>query len=510
MLIHHSIVLENAEIGIAFVQDRKFEWINPKMEALFDYEANEIIDAATELFYPSNEDFIKFGKDAYPILSQGKIYRKVRQMKRRDNSLFWCNLTGKAVDSRNMEEGSIWLLEDVSARIQIETELRKAKDDAETASRAKSEFLANMSHEIRTPMNAILGFAEILKGKIRDEQHKQYLTSIHSAGKTLMTLINDILDLSKIEAGKMKLDYEPINPVFVFKEIADVFSQNISDKGLKFFMETDMNLPEFLLLDEIRLRQILFNLVGNAIKFTESGHVKIAVYMLAHKETPDKVDFIFAVEDTGIGIPDEQKQTIFNTFEQQSGQDHACYGGTGLGLAITKRLTEMMGGVISVSGEKGQGSIFTVTLKNVQKTEAVDAPGINIDPSVDSVIFDKAVILIADDIKDSRLVLINCLEDYGFGFIEAQDGRQAIDLARDRHPDLILMDMKMPVTDGREATRIIKAHDATKDIPIIAVTAEAMKDAEKEIRALCDGYLRKPIKKADLIAELIRFLKHTL
>ena len=408
------------------------------------------------------------------------------------------------------------LMREIEEREQAEARSRNSKlllEAAEAANRAKSEFLANMSHEIRTPMNAILGFAEILKGKINDEQQKTYLASIHSAGKSLMTLINDILDLSKIEAGKMRLEYEATNPVLVFKEIASVFSQKISDKGLQFFMETDMNLPEFMLLDEVRIRQILFNLVGNAIKFTESGFVKIKVQTLEHKETPDRIDFIFSVEDTGIGIPEDQQEAIFAAFEQQSGQDHATYGGTGLGLAITKRLAEMMGGVISVSGEKGEGSIFTVTLKDVRKVESNDAPEKKGDISSDSASiesFDKAVILIADDITDNRVLLSDYLNDYGFEIIEAENGQEACKLAKLLRPTLILMDMKMPVMDGREATQNIKAFEQTRAIPIIAVTAAAMKDDEKEISFLCDGYLRKPVKKDELIAVLARFLKHSV
>ncbi len=405
------------------------------------------------------------------------------------------------------------LKREITERRQAEEKHKQAKEAAEAANRTKSEFLANMSHEIRTPMNAILGFAEILEGKIRDKQHRQYLAMIRSGGRSLMTLINDILDLSKIEAGKLKIEYEPVSPVSVFKEIAGVFSQKIKEKSLKFSLQTDFNMPEYLLLDEVRLRQILLNLVGNAVKFTESGSVKIEVLTLAHKETPDRVDFIFAVKDTGIGIAEEQRKTIFDAFEQQSGQDHATYGGTGLGLAITKRLAEMMGGVISVSGEKGKGSTFTVTLKNVRKAEAADAPGKEMSISADSATienFDKAAILIADDIMNNRTLLKDYLKDYGFDFIEAENGLEACNLARRRRPNLILMDIKMPVMDGREAVQKIKSSSETGDIPIVAVTAAAMKVDEKEINSLCDGYLRKPVRKEELVAELARFLKHSV
>jgi len=394
--------------------------------------------------------------------------------------------------------------------IQAKNALVDAKNAAESANRLKSEFVANMSHEIRTPMNAILGFTEILEEQIRDKHHRQYLAMIRTSGRSLMTLINDILDISKIEAGKMKLEYKPVNPALVFNEIVGVFSPKIEEKGLKFTAEPDFNMREYLLLDEVRLRQVLLNLVGNAVKFTESGSIKLVVKTKVHKESPDIVDFIFSVEDTGIGIPENQRNAIFNAFEQQTGQDHATYGGTGLGLAITKRLVEMMGGTVSVSGKKGLGSTFTVVLHNIRKAKYPDHAEKKIDLSANSVIFDPATILITDDVKSNRMLLRSFMADFGFVFLEAENGQRAIELARAHHPDLILMDIKMPVTDGREATQTIKAYEDTKDIPIVAVTASAMKEDQKEIKALCDGYLSKPVRKEVLITELARFLRHSV
>jgi len=484
------------------------QYLNQAFEQVFGWTSDEL-NGKRIPFVPNDEIESTDAKIHAVYKNRGITNLETRRLTKDGRTL---NILGNAaliLENEDEPAGTVVSLMDITDRKKTEHAIQQAQAEAEAANRAKSEFLANMSHEIRTPMNAILGFAEILDEKIYNKQHRHYLSMIRASGRSLMTLIDDILDLSKIEAGKLKLEYNPINPVIVFKEIAAMFAQKIEAKGLHFSLETDFSMTEYLLLDEVRLRQILLNLVGNAIKFTESGYIKISVQTLAYKETPDTIDFILAVEDTGIGIPEEQKKTIFDAFEQQNGQDHAAYGGTGLGLTITKRLTEMMGGVISITSEKGKGSIFTVTLKNVRKAEKGESAEKETEISADSIVFDNAVILIADDLMNNRILLCTILEDYGFEFLEAENGGSAIELARSHHPDIILMDWVMPVTGGREATQNIKAYEKTSTIPIVAITAAAMKDDEMEINALCDGYLKKPVKKEALIAELARFLSHS-
>jgi signal transduction histidine kinase len=246
----------------------------------------------------------------------------------------------------------------------IMEDLEIARKNADNANQAKSTFLANMSHEIRTPMNSILGFTELLTDKILDEKQKNYLHSIQSSGRSLLSLINDILDLSKVEAGKIELSLTATNPNSLFKDIEVMFSQKIAHKDLKFMVEIDPQLPVALWIDEIRIKQVLINLIGNALKFTKKGFVKLIVQKIYPDDNYSALDLIFIVEDTGIGIPEDQQQSIFDVFEQQKNQS-AAYGGTGLGLSITRRLVEIMGGEITVTSQVDKGSLFQVRLQGV-------------------------------------------------------------------------------------------------------------------------------------------------
>ena len=391
----------------------------------------------------------------------------------------------------------------------LNDELGKAKEVAENIAKQKSEFLANMSHEIRTPMNSVIGFTEILDKELTNPLHKEYLSSIKKGGNSLLRIINDILDLSKIEAGKLEIKQESINPTNLFLEIEAIFHSKIISKNINFIVEIDKTIPKYIIIDGVRIRQILFNLIGNAIKFTEKGHIKLKVENVYKDNIKSKIDLIFSVEDTGIGIEEKNLKSIFNAFEQSSNHDVAKYGGTGLGLAICAKLVQMLNGEISVESQRNKGSIFKVILKDIPVSSIEDEIETKSRVLSSNIAFEKSQILVVDDVEENRKLVQASLKDFDINLIMAENGKDALDRLKNVNVDLILMDLRMPVMDGYEAATIIKKDEKLKNIPLIALTASVMgKDLEKVEKYGFDGYLRKPVILDDLIEELGKYLKY--
>ena len=413
-------------------------------------------------------------------------------------SLYWNARLSSEVKKRKLAQVEL---------LKINKKLKIATSKAEAASKAKSDFLSNMSHEIRTPMNAILGFAELLDSQIEDKKQKSFIKTIRNAGETLLFLINDILDLSKIESGKLEIVKNRVNIKKLFEESINIFKLQAEQKGLKLELIIDENIPKSLLLDSFRVKEIVINLIGNAIKFTEHGYIKIIVLVDDVYEHKSKVDLTIKIKDSGIGIEKSNLEKIFNIFEQSQNQDVRKYGGTGLGLAISKKLAILMEGTLDVESEVGVGSTFMLCLKNIDiasiSNEYSDS---KIATNYDFIKFKKAVLLVVDDVDENRKLVRENFNDTEVEVIEAMNGNEAIEVIKKIDVDLILMDIRMPVMDGYSATRLIKEFSK---VPIVALSASMMQDEFKKLDGgRFDGYLRKPVTKNELFKEVSRFLDY--
>jgi len=386
--------------------------------------------------------------------------------------------------------------------------LIEAKNVAENANKAKSEFLASMSHEIRTPMNAILGFSEILFNNANDPKSKNFVSRILSSGRTLLYLINDILDLSKIEAGQMEIFSEPTRIADIFTEMGKIFSNKMGEKNLDFRLRVSHDFPDIIVIDDVRLRQILFNLMGNAVKFTETGFVELSATAKPVENNPTIFDIDISVTDSGIGIPLTHQKIVFDAFVQVESTNTRKYGGTGLGLAITNKLVTMMGGTISLESELNRGSKFTLHFQEMETTSQMPERKNIFEWSNKEVIFDKATILVVDDIDYNRELAKNYLSNFDFTILEAKSGGEGIEMAQLHKPDLILMDLRMPGMNGYQASDELKKLEETKDIKCVAFTASSMRHDENIIKKHFIDYLLKPITRNELIDCLMRHLKH--
>ena len=519
-------VEQSANVIVITDLDYTIEFVNPAFAKTTGYTYQEVIGQSIDILQPKNGSS-QIYEDLSATITKGKVWRGELLYKKKEGELYWNLVTVSPIkDKDNTITHYVAIQENISDRKQAEVELQQAKETAETANQAKSTFLANMSHELRTPLNGILGYAQILKQDTSlVEKQKRQVDIIQRSGNHLLMMINDILDISKIEAEKM--DLVPIEfkfPQFL-ETISEIIQAEARHKGLQFTYKHSLILPTIIYSDETRLRQILLNLLSNAIKFTAKGSVIFRVTVFAddpNVEQPSSTKKIittdnkkhqiirFEIEDTGVGIASENLDKIFWPFQR----GNAWYNqveGTGLGLAISQRLVEIMGGTLNVKSVLDQGSLFWFDLKLVTFDESkITINEINT-PTVIGLKGPKLKILIVDDKPVNRTVLVNLLAPLGFQIVEASNGQEALNKLEFFQPDVIFMDLIMPIMDGFETTRQIRQLSHLKKVIIVALSAQAFEqDRQKSLAAGCDGFVTKPFVFNHLLQQMKSLLDPTL
>jgi two-component system sensor histidine kinase EvgS len=360
-------------------------------------------------------------------------------------------------------------------------------------------------------MNAIIGFSDLLYRKIKDKEYLSYLKSIKMSSHSLLSLINDILDLSKVEAGRLNLEFSYVNLEQLAYEMETMFFLRTEEKGLRFNIEQEITAGRFVYLDETRLRQMMINLLGNAIKFTETGHISLRIINRPLQAEPgaegeNLSQLIIEVEDTGIGIKPESISKIFASFTQQEGQSTKKYGGTGLGLAITQKLVQLMNGSISVESEPGKGSTFRIEFKGVKSSDT-DNGNVMFQAGESITRFEDALVLVVDDVQDNREYLSEILGEFGLRCVKAESGEEGLQKVHKFHPDLVLTDIRMPGMNGYEFVRRVKEDDRIAHIPVVATTASVLDEIKWKYKEYnFDQVLLKPIEVDNLLRVLKEFL----
>ena len=502
-----STAVEQSPVSIT-ITDREgtIEYVNPKFCQVTGYSSDEVLGQNTRILKGGNHSS-EFYKDMWDTILSGCDWRGEFQNRNRDGSLMWelASISPILDDSGDISH-FVEVKENISEQKKLQEELiqlalhdKKAKEQAEQASRSKSYFLASMSHEIRTPLNAIIGMAELLEDAGLSEEQHGYVMVAKNAGETLLALINDILDLSKIEAGMLQIENSDFNVSSLIAKIESVMGVKAHEKFVDMRSVIAPDVPAVLSGDHVRLRQVLINLVGNAIKFTERGSITLSVELV--KEAPDVV-LRFSVKDTGIGIPADKQNLIFESFTQADASTTRQYGGTGLGLAISMRLVKMMGGELGVESVENRGSRFFFTAHFALGTSSPQQ--VVMLPKCEAGLPQRALrVLVVDDNKDNLTVLSAYFRKTSHCVETAIDGAKAVEKIKGSTYDLVLLDMEMPVMDGYTAASLIREWERATGraaLPIIALTANALKeDRQKSLDAGCTAHLTKPIHKEKLL-----------
>jgi PAS domain S-box-containing protein len=502
-LEEQEAIFESSLVGIMVLENRILTKVNRRMAEMLGYQPEEIVGQGPQQLHLSNENFNEFGEKYYWRLAQKELVNIEYPLRHKNGQTVWCQFCGKALHPPDLSKGAVWIIEDISARKQAEAELQEAKAQAEAANRAKSEFLANMSHEIRTPMNGVIGMVGLLLDTDLSEEQRQYAETVRTSGEALLRLINDILDFSKIEAEKLDLEILDFDLLSLLEDFTATLALQAHEKGLELMCAVAPDIPDNLKGDPGRLRQILTNLSGNAIKFTQEGEVTIRVTL--DSETEKDVVLRFSVRDTGIGIPADKIGLLFTSFQQVDASTTRKFGGTGLGLAISNQLACLMGGETGVESEMGKGSEFWFTArfgKNPVKKRVQRQP-----PDLED-----QRILVVDDNATNREILFAQLSSWKMRVSSSEDGPRALNALYQALEDedpfvLAAIDMQMPGMDGEALCRAIKADERAAQTKLVLMTSMGVRgDANRFSEIGFDAYLTKPIRTVELKAVLSQVL----
>lgn len=500
-LQNFAIVVKNSADIICSIDADTFriKTVNPAVETILGYKQTEV-----------------FGKSIVDLAIDRSNFRKKLGEIIKDNLSF----SVFEFQFNTFEKHIIWVecrasyrnktifinISDISPQKSYQQQLIKSKEAAEYGKKVKETFLANMSHELRTPVNGIIGLSNLLRKTPLNDQQSGLLNMLETSSRSLLGVINDVLDISKIESGKFSIVRSPNNLKSIVNSVFGLLKFNADEKNIEFLLEVDNDVPDTLQVDSLRLNQILMNLLSNAIKFTDRGHVKLTVSVL--QKLNDKVKLKFSVEDTGIGIPSDRLTKIFESFEQAEEDTASKYGGTGLGLTIVKKLIELKGGDLTVSSKPGQGSTFNFVNWFSVATQPQGEKIVKPDKKLAQ--FVNTRVLVAEDNMINQFMVSKMLKDWNVEVGIAENGDKAIALLKEGHFDLVLMDTHMPGINGYQAARIIRMEleEPMRSVPIISLSASAFEHEQMEaLSAGMDDVLPKPFEPHELHTKMVKLLK---